>query len=375
MENELKLSELCEEWALANSRECVESGGTAASTHEESEDASEARFTLKYLGSTLVETPSSEEATAEAIKTVITMIFAIQWIPVASEIKYRGTLNDPFLFFSLFTYQAKASGKKLQRVSLAVSLRGIRMTDLATEEDQLQVSIYSRVYPDMVYEICPNDAQCKSLWYRPILAATDTRLRISYCSADATHDHVFAFIATNLNETMECHAFLCPKRKMAQTVTLTVAQAFNTAYEAWQLSQADPRIHHAQDKGSTLTDEKNETNEKKNCSETKNQSAKMIQQNKQNGQQRHAVNEGQKNLLIDLSNDPKPTGNSWVSFEEESSSDSKRSQKNSANSIPMTTLRHTSASTPSHHVVPRPSTGFKMQNAWGESRSVDLMCS
>lgn len=74
MENELKLSELCEEWALANSRECVESGGTAASTHEESEDASEARFTLKYLGSTLVETPSSEEATAEAIKTVITMV-------------------------------------------------------------------------------------------------------------------------------------------------------------------------------------------------------------------------------------------------------------------------------------------------------------
>lgn len=81
--------------------------------------------------------------------------------------------------------------------------------------------------------------------------------RISYCSADATHDHVFAFIATNLNETMECHAFLCPKRKMAQTVTLTVAQAFNTAYEAWQLSQADPRIHHAQDKSPSLNDDRN----------------------------------------------------------------------------------------------------------------------
>lgn len=68
------LSELCEEWALANSRECVE-GGSAGTTHgEESEDTSEARFTLKYLGSTLVETPSSEEATAEAIKTVITMV-------------------------------------------------------------------------------------------------------------------------------------------------------------------------------------------------------------------------------------------------------------------------------------------------------------
>lgn len=78
--------------------------------------------------------------------------------------------------------------------------------------------------------------------------------RISYCSADATHDHVFAFIATNLNETMECHAFLCPKRKMAQTVTLTVAQAFNTAYEAWQLSQADPRLHHTKDKSPSLTE-------------------------------------------------------------------------------------------------------------------------
>lgn len=83
--------------------------------------------------------------------------------------------------------------------------------------------------------------------------------RISYCSADATHDHVFAFIATNLNETMECHAFLCPKRKMAQTVTLTVAQAFNTAYEAWQLSQADPRIHYPQDKSPSLTESRTGT--------------------------------------------------------------------------------------------------------------------
>ncbi|XP_032666733.1 low density lipoprotein receptor adapter protein 1-like isoform X2 [Odontomachus brunneus] len=297
---------LCEEWALANSRECVEGGGgSAGTTHgEESEDASEARFTLKYLGSTLVETPSSEEATAEAIKTVITM--------------------------------AKASGKKLQRVSLAVSLRGIRMTDLATEEDQLQVSIY----------------------------------RISYCSADATHDHVFAFIATNLNETMECHAFLCPKRKMAQTVTLTVAQAFNTAYQAWQLSQSDPRIHHTQDKSPPLTGDRIDNSEKKSTSETKT-TGKINEQNKQNGQ-RH--NDSQKNLLIDLSNEPKPTGNSWVCFEEDT--DVKKSQKKcTTNSIPMTTLRHTSASTPAHHVVPRPSTGFKVQNAWGESRSVDLMCS
>ncbi|XP_017886691.1 low density lipoprotein receptor adapter protein 1-like isoform X2 [Ceratina calcarata] len=293
---------LCEEWALATSHECVEGGGSGGgTTQEEPEDVSEAKFTLKYLGSTLVETPSSEEATAEAIKTVITM--------------------------------AKASGKKLQRVSLAVSLKGIRMTDIATEEDQLKVSIY----------------------------------RISYCSADATHDHVFAFIATNLNETMECHAFLCPKRKTAQTVTLTVAQAFNTAYEAWQLSQADPRMHHAQDKSPSLNDYGNENSEKKVPEKDAKTVGKVNEQNKEDQRSNQ-----QKNLLIDLSNETKQVGNSWVCFEEE---DGKKEQKKSnATNIPMTTLRHGATST-SRHVVPRSSTGFKIQNAWGESRSVDLMCS
>lgn len=34
---------------------------------------------------------------------------------------------------------------------------------------------------------------------------------------------------------MECHAFLCPKRKMAETVTLACAHAFSTAYQAWRI--------------------------------------------------------------------------------------------------------------------------------------------
>lgn len=70
----------------------------------------EVTFRVKYLGSTLVEKPSSEEATAEAVKTVMTM--------------------------------AKASGKKLQRVILSVSLNGIKMIDIPTEETHLEVSIY-----------------------------------------------------------------------------------------------------------------------------------------------------------------------------------------------------------------------------------------
>ena len=32
--------------------------------------------------------------------------------------------------------------------------------------------------------------------------------------ADPTLDRVFTFIATNSNTTMECHAFLCPKKKI-----------------------------------------------------------------------------------------------------------------------------------------------------------------
>jgi len=63
--------------------------------------------------------------------------------------------------------------------------------------------------------------------------------RISYCSADPTLQHVFTFIATNHNLTMECHAFLCQKKKIAQSATLTIAQAFNLAFEEWLRANKD----------------------------------------------------------------------------------------------------------------------------------------
>lgn len=94
--------------------------------------------------------------------------------------------------------------KQVPRVTLTIALKGIKMEDPSTTEVLLEVSIY----------------------------------RISYCSADATYTHVFAFISTNSNDTLECHAFLCPKKKIAQAATLTIAQAFNLAYECWQASQA-----------------------------------------------------------------------------------------------------------------------------------------
>ncbi|XP_016159164.1 PREDICTED: low density lipoprotein receptor adapter protein 1 [Ficedula albicollis] len=131
-------------------------------------------FTLKYLGMTLVEQPKGEELSAAAVKRIVAT--------------------------------AKASGKKLQKVTLMVSPRGIVLRDSSTNELIENISIY----------------------------------RISYCTADKSHDKVFAYIAQNqLNESLECHAFLCSKRKMAQAVTLTVAQAFRIAFEFWQAAKEE----------------------------------------------------------------------------------------------------------------------------------------
>ncbi|GLD57974.1 low density lipoprotein receptor adapter protein 1-B-like isoform X1 [Lates japonicus] len=101
---------------------------------------------------------------------------------------------------------AKASGKKPQKVALKVSPQGIVLYDSLTNKLLENVSIY----------------------------------RISYCTVDKLHDKVFAYIAQNtLNGTLECHAYLCAKRKVAQAVALTVAQAFTVAFELWQVAKED----------------------------------------------------------------------------------------------------------------------------------------
>ncbi|XP_013866592.1 low density lipoprotein receptor adapter protein 1b isoform X2 [Austrofundulus limnaeus] len=131
-------------------------------------------FHLKYLGVTMVEQPKGEEQSAAAVKRIVAT--------------------------------AKASGKKLQKVTLTVSPRGIILYDSASNQLIENVSIY----------------------------------RISYCTADKMHDKVFAYIVQSQhNETLQCHAFLCSKKKMAQAVTLTVAQAFRVAFEFWQASKEE----------------------------------------------------------------------------------------------------------------------------------------
>ncbi|VEN61791.1 unnamed protein product [Callosobruchus maculatus] len=98
------------------------------------------------------------------------------------------------------TAKANKGRKKLQRVNVNISLKGISVTD-SQGTDILKISIY----------------------------------RISNCSTDPTHRQIFSFISTDPTETMECHAFICSKRKVAETVTLAVAHAFSTAYEAWKI--------------------------------------------------------------------------------------------------------------------------------------------
>ncbi|XP_050927865.1 low density lipoprotein receptor adapter protein 1 isoform X3 [Lates calcarifer] len=99
---------------------------------------------------------------------------------------------------------ARASAKKFRKVTLTVSPKGIIITDTETTDLIENVSIY----------------------------------RISYCTADKTQDKVFAYVSqSQFNETLECHAFLCQKKKIAQAVTLTVAQAFKVALDLWEIAQ------------------------------------------------------------------------------------------------------------------------------------------
>lgn len=43
--------------------------------------------------------------------------------------------------------------------------------------------------------------------------------RISYCTADKTQDKVFAYVSqSQFNETLECHAFLCQKKKIVSCI-------------------------------------------------------------------------------------------------------------------------------------------------------------
>ncbi|XP_046847287.1 low density lipoprotein receptor adapter protein 1-A-like [Xenia sp. Carnegie-2017] len=66
--------------------------------------------------------------------------------------------------------------------------------------------------------------------------------RISYCTADPNHPRIFAFNAREKQSLqIRCRAFLCAKPKMAKAIALTLAQAFNVAYETWEAVKEDKK--------------------------------------------------------------------------------------------------------------------------------------
>ncbi|XP_022108987.1 low density lipoprotein receptor adapter protein 1-B-like [Acanthaster planci] len=136
-------------------------------------------FYAKYLGMCLVSLSNDETHTAEAVKRII----------------HNAKYHSKLLF---------------KKVSLTVTPKAIIQTNLERPEDVQEVSIH----------------------------------RISYCAADKTSDNkVFAFIANNsITEALECHAYLCSKRKIAEALTLTVAQAFNIAFELWEREKEEQDI-------------------------------------------------------------------------------------------------------------------------------------
>jgi low density lipoprotein receptor adapter protein 1 len=191
--------ELNEELALASSiRDFSES---PLDLHDEELTDDVVVYNLKYLGSSplLSQPEESSKKIKFTKKTNLATTCAIKKIIAASK-----------------------NQKKLTEVSISISPKGIDATNTITEEPILHIPIY----------------------------------KISYCSVDAAHDTIFSFVSSTADneenfetkqfgspdspvgqlessssslddEDLVLHAFQCQKRKIAHTVTLSVARYDN----------------------------------------------------------------------------------------------------------------------------------------------------
>ncbi|XP_050537521.1 low density lipoprotein receptor adapter protein 1-like [Daktulosphaira vitifoliae] len=96
----------------------------------------------------------------------------------------------------------KASKRKPQNVTVSLNPQGIKVTDTSDEKNTV----------------------------------LDTPIeRISHYFTDQNQNNVIAFVVTANGQTMsECHAFLCAKRKMAQSMFLSVSQIISSIPEVWK---------------------------------------------------------------------------------------------------------------------------------------------
>ncbi|KAG5675138.1 hypothetical protein PVAND_005067 [Polypedilum vanderplanki] len=204
-----KHKKLNEELALASSIRDFAESPLDLNDEELTDDA--IVYNLKYLGSTQLLPQAKNEETKKTKfnkKTNLATTSAIKKIIAASK-----------------------SQKKLPEVTISISPRGIESFNTATEEPILQIPIY----------------------------------KISYCSVDASHDTIFSFVCSNSEKEehfevnqfgspdspsghlesasvdedsdLVLHAFQCNKRKIATTVTLSVARSFERAFQIYQNEQ------------------------------------------------------------------------------------------------------------------------------------------
>ena len=125
------------------------------------------------------------------------------------------------LAFSSSPFQARKQDRKVDRVALTISLRGIKVlfssaSASAPPSAQSPLSLSWHRWWRLLLELAPwtspstgdddddddfdDDDHCDDDDFLIIMWATKLTiklLRVSYCSADLTYDHVFAFIVTN----------------------------------------------------------------------------------------------------------------------------------------------------------------------------------
>lgn len=142
------------------------------SDEEDSEDSSSG-YEVKYLGCTTLSAEQSQKATSAAIKSVL-----------ASTNK-------------LFTGRRTS-----QQVILKTSSKGIEIYNKGSGELLKKISIY----------------------------------KISCCSIDGAYNHIFSFAASGDDEILTCYVFMCPKKKITQKLSISVAKAFEAAYHDWKES-------------------------------------------------------------------------------------------------------------------------------------------
>lgn len=253
-------------------------------------------FKLKYLGNTLMAPSQADDKSNKKMK-----------LSKKSQLVTTSAIKK--------VISSSKSQKKIPEVTLAISPKGIETFDSVTDEPLLKIPIY----------------------------------KISFCSIDAAHDTIFAFVsslsddetksfeaktsgdssALDDGEGLLLHAFQCQKKKIAHNVTMTVARwvfilsdfdsllellfhrAFERAYQIYQNEKFLDEVHSKDTKNKeNVESQMNSANIKRLISSDASESADssfLIDLGSENGPQLNQI------YSKELTRDYFQT--TWVSFE------------------------------------------------------------